>query len=119
MVQMVYKMKLFIIDWSLDNTSALLQSCTIAPHKIVGHEFKDGGEAFRKTGVDKPDAIIVNYAVKPLHGRTTAESIRKRKATAQIPIYFIDGDEEDNEKAANLGLCLSGEELQDLLYTQQ
>lgn len=111
-------MKLFIIDWCADAAaSALLQSCNSTTHKVVGYELKDGGEAYRKTGLDKPDAIIVNYAAKPLHGRTTADSIRKRKATSLIPIYFIGGDEEDNEKAANLGLCLSTEELTDLLDT--
>jgi DNA-binding response OmpR family regulator len=109
-------MKLFIIDWCADDASAMLAHCTASAHKIIGYELRDGGEAYRKTGLDKPDAIIINYATKPLHGRVTAESIRKRKATALIPVYFIDGDEEDNEKVANLGLCLSMEELNDFLH---
>ncbi|MFP9099272.1 hypothetical protein ACLI09_09475 [Flavobacterium sp. RHBU_24] len=108
-------MKLFIIDWCADGASALLTHCTESAHIVIGHELHDGAEAYKKTGTDKPDAIIINYAAQPLHGRVTAESIRKRKTTAQIPIYFIDGDEEDNEKAANLGLCLSMEELNDFL----
>lgn len=111
-------MKLFIIDWCADSTaSTLLQTCSGTPHKVIGFELKDGGEAYRKTGLDKPDVILINYGVKPHHGRTTAVSIRNRKATSQIPIYFINGEEEDNEKAANLGLCLSNEELADLLDT--
>lgn len=108
-------MKLFIIDWCAEGTSALLEHCSASAHTVIGYELQDGGEAYKKTGLNKPDAIIINYAAKPLHGRTTAESIRKRKATAAVPIYFIDGEEEDNEKVANLGLCLSREELADLL----
>lgn len=112
---MVYEMKLFVIDWCTGNASALLESCNASAHTVVGYELKDGGDTYKKTGMQKPDAIIINYSTKPLHGRTTAESIRKRKSTEKIPIYFIDGDEEENEKAINLGLCLSGEELRELL----
>jgi len=108
-------MKLFIIDWYAEGASALLAHCTASEHNVIGYELNDGGKAYSKTALDKPDAIIINYAAKPLHGRLTAESIRKRKGTSTIPIYFIDGDEEDNEKAANLGLCLSMGELNDLL----
>lgn len=108
-------MKLFIIDWCAEGASALLTQCSASSHTVSGYELQDGGEAYKKTGVEKPDAIIINYAVKPVHGRITAESIRRRKATATTAIYFIDGDEEDNEKAANLGLCLSSEELNDFL----
>lgn len=109
-------MKLFVIDWCMDAaTSALLATCKTSSHSVSGFELEDGAEAYRKTGVLKPDAIIINYAAKPLHGRLTADSIRKRKQTSEIPIYFINGEEEDNEKACNLGICLSSEELADLL----
>jgi DNA-binding response OmpR family regulator len=116
---LIAEMKLFVIDWSKDCTTPLLEVCSTCGHEIVGREMQDGAEAYKKTGTAKPDAIVVNYAVKPSHGRMTAESIRGRKGTSQIPIYFIDGEEEDNEKVANLGLCLSGEELRDLLTNEQ
>lgn len=109
-------MKLFVIDWCVEaNSSALINLCNTSQHTIVGIEIKDGAEAYRKTGVLKPDAIIINYGSKPLHGRTTADSIKKRKLTADIPLYFIDGDEEDNERVSHLGVCLSSEELADML----
>lgn len=108
-------MKLFVIDWSKDTTTPLLDFCRQSVHKVSGFELSDGGEAYRKTGINKPDAIVVNYAAKPSHGRMTANSIHKRKLTAQVPIYFINGNEEDNELVANIGICLSEEELKDLL----
>lgn len=109
-------MKLFVIDWCNDaGSSTLLTTCKTSPHTVIGFEIKDGAEAYRKTGVLKPDAIIINYASKPLHGRTTADSIHKRKLTTNIPLYFIDGDEEDNERVSHFGVCLSSEELSDLL----
>jgi DNA-binding response OmpR family regulator len=108
-------MKLFVIDWTKGSSTPLLDYCRGCGHQVVGSELTDGAEAYRKAGLLKPDAIIVNYAEKPLHGRTTAESIHKRKSTAHIPIYFINGEEEENEKVANIGFCLSQEELCDLL----
>ncbi|MES2486481.1 MAG: hypothetical protein V4581_11125 [Bacteroidota bacterium] len=108
-------MKLFVIDWSKESSTPLLDFCSSSGHELVGLEMEDGTEAYRKTGLVKPDAIVVNYAVKPSHGRMTADSIHKRKSTSQIPIYFINGEEDENEKVVNIGICLSDEELRDLL----
>lgn len=112
-------MKLFIIDWSKKSTTPLIEYCKTTPHKIVGTELTDGGTAYKNTALKTPDAIVINYAVKPSHGRITAQQIHKRKSTAGIPIYFINGDEEDNEKASTIGICLSEEEFKDLLKTDQ
>lgn len=107
-------MKLFIIDWTKEQSTPLIDYCKKAAN-VVGTELKDGAEAYRKTAMLKPDAIVINYAEKPSHGRQTADSIHKRKLTSQIPIYFIDGAEDENEKAEHIGICLSQEELRDLL----
>lgn len=112
-------MKLFIIDWSKDSSTPLIEYCKGTNHKIVGTELTDGGTAYKSTALCKPDAIIINYAVKPAHGRITAQQIRNRKLTAAIPIYFINGDEDDNEKVQNLGICLSEDEFKELLDTDQ
>lgn len=108
-------MQLFIIDWSKEKLTPLIELCKNTTHKIVGIELCDGGEAYRKTAAIKPDAILINYAVKPSHGRSTAQEIRRRKSTANIPIYFIDGEEDENERVEHIGICLSTEELKDLL----
>ncbi|MCO6146753.1 hypothetical protein [Flavobacterium sp. NRK1] len=107
-------MKIFIIDWTKEHTTPLIDYCK-KKTDVVGIELNDGAEAYRKTGILKPDVIVINYANKPSHGRQTADSIRKRKTTSQTPIYFIDGAEDENEMAEHIGICLSQEELQDLL----
>ncbi|MBF01403.1 hypothetical protein [Flavobacterium coralii] len=112
-------MKLFIIDWSKDSSTPLIEYCKGTNHKIIGTELTDGATAYKNTALCKPDAIIINYAVKPAHGRITAQQIRNRKLTAAIPIYFINGDEDDNEKVQNLGICLSEDEFKELLDTDQ
>ena len=112
-------MKLFIIDWTKDDTTPLIEYCKGTSHKIVGTELTDGAAAYRNTATSKPDAIVVNYAVKPSHGRATAQEIRRRKATQAVPIYFLNGDEEDNEMAEHMGICLSEEEFRELLDNDQ
>ncbi|OYQ38126.1 hypothetical protein CHU92_06565 [Flavobacterium cyanobacteriorum] len=108
-------MQLFIIDWSREKTTPLIDYCKKTRHKVLGAELLDGAEAYRKTGSHRPDAIVINYAVKPSHGRAAASEIKKRKATSEIPIYFIGGTEDDNEKVSHLGICLSEEEFRDFL----
>jgi response regulator RpfG family c-di-GMP phosphodiesterase len=108
-------MKLFVIDWSRDDKTPLLDYCKSSGHKVVGSELRDGGEAYKKSAGCKADAIVINYSLLASHGRITAQEIKRRKATSQIPIYFIGGSEDDNEKVQNIGICLSEEELKDLL----
>ncbi len=110
-------MNLFIIDWSKTESTPLVDCCTNSSHKVIGYELTDGAEAYKKTARSLPDAIVINYAVKPYHGRRTAEQIHKRKSTSHIPIYFINGDEDDNELAEHLGICFSEEEFKELLET--
>ena len=107
-------MKLFIIDWTKELTTPLIEYCK-KNATVVGTELSDGAEAYRKTGLLKPDAIVINYSSKPSYGRLAADSIRKRNGSTLTPIYFIDGAEDENEKAENIGICLSSEELEDLL----
>lgn len=107
-------MKILVIDWTADAPSTLAVRCEQAGHEVLT-ETRDGAEAYRKAGEFKPDLVLLNYAVKPSHGRLTAESIRKRKSTAAIPIYFVDGPAEENRKVAHLGTCIGTNELTPLL----
>ncbi|OIQ16220.1 MAG: hypothetical protein BM557_10135 [Flavobacterium sp. MedPE-SWcel] len=108
-------MNLFIIDWSKEASTPLIDYCKTTSHRIVGTQMVDGTITYKNTTRNKPDAIVINYAVKPSHGRSAAQEMRKRKKTATTPIYFINGDEDDNEKVEHIGICLSEEEFKDLL----
>src|SRR5689334_16749993 len=95
-------MKLFIIDWAQEDRSTLVDACIMAGHEVQ-HEYKDGAEAYRKIAAFMPDMIFVNYAVKPSHRRLTIKTVKKRKKTTLIPVYFIDGAVSENEKVKSLG----------------
>jgi hypothetical protein len=84
----------------------------------VEYEYKDGAEAYRKISHFMPDLILVNYAVKPSHGRLTIESVKKRKKTALPSLYILlMGPMPDNEKVKNIGsIVLPGILVTTLIY---
>ncbi len=100
-------MKVLVVDFS---TSNLLLDALPGGHEIVT-EKTDGAQAYKLSGEFLPDKIFINYKDKPNHGRQTAISIKERKKTANIPIYFVDGEQAENEKVQHLGKCLTMNEL--------
>jgi|GEM_PF-1397281 len=105
-------MKIFVIDFS--KNPSLVEMCRQNGH-IVEYEHKDGAAAYKNTKVFMPDIIVVNYAEKPSHGRLTAQKIHQRKMTSPIPIYFIDGQDSENEKIKDFGTPATKQELSALL----
>jgi response regulator RpfG family c-di-GMP phosphodiesterase len=95
-------MKVMIIDFA--DTNHISDLVPPAFDRIV--ENTDGNEAYKIVGKELPNIILINYKVKPSHGRQTAIAIKKRKSTAEIPIYFIDGTAIENEKVQSIGLCI-------------
>jgi DNA-binding response OmpR family regulator len=109
-----WRMKIFIIDWTDEGESLLTLYCRSFGHETEA-EYRDGGEAYRKSGQFLPDLILVNYGIKPSHGRITVESIKKRRATSSIPVYFLNGKEEDLQKIKSLGIAIDQEDLSRML----
>jgi hypothetical protein len=107
-------MKIMVIDFSENNyiTDRFPQGINLLIEK------KDGGAAYQLAGEHLPAAIFINYKDKPSHGRQTAFSIRERKKTAHIPIYFVDGNESDNEKVKDIGTCISSNDIGRFLKTE-
>ena len=105
-------MKIFVIDFSKDNS--LIELC-MSNGNIVEYEQKDGALAYSKSREFMPDLIIVNHKDKPSHGRITAQKIKQRKMTSEIPIYFWNGTEKENEKILDIGTPITTIELEELL----
>ena len=105
-------MKIYIIDFSDTNKIA----DRLKNHQVLS-EKHDGGQAYKQTGEILPELIFVNYKVKPSHGRETAQSIKERKKTSKIPIYFVDGDKIENEKIKHIGQSITINEIDDYIQT--
>lgn len=100
-------MKIYIIDFSGTNTIKEIISNDVE----IFTEMKDGGNAYKEIGEIMPDIILINYKHKPKHGIKTAQAIKQRKKTAYIPIYFIDGEQEEIAKIEKLGQPISKEQI--------
>lgn len=87
-------MKIFVLDFS-DNNEI---SNRISKEHSVEEEKVNGGKAYKTIAEFMPDNFFVNYKDKPSHGRQTAISIKNRKKTSKIDIYFVNGTENENEK---------------------
>ncbi|HEU4497668.1 MAG TPA: hypothetical protein VFR70_11500 [Flavobacterium sp.] len=100
-------MKIFVIDFS--GKAAFIENFPDG-HQIA-IEDRDGAAAYKMIGEQLPDKIFINYGDKPSHGRQTAIAIKKRKATSAIPIYFVNGSEDENKKADQIGHCIMASEI--------
>ena len=107
-------MKVLVIDFS--DTNQIVDLLPKGMELLV--EKKDGGNAYKLAGEEVPDIVIVNYKCKPGHGRQTAGSIRERKKTSHIPVYFVGGSEADKEKISQLGICVNENELVSILESK-
>jgi DNA-binding NarL/FixJ family response regulator len=108
-------MKIFVLDFSNTNTISEILTTRFQ----VFTEKKDGGNAYKQVAEIMPDIIAINYKDKPSHGRQTAEAIKKRKKTSQIPIYFIDGEENELKKIINIGLTTTSTEFENLITNKR
>ncbi len=100
-------MKIYIIDFSGANGIKEMISDDIE----VFTEMKDGGKAYKEVGEIMPDFILINYNNKPRHGIQTAQAIKQRKKTTDIPILFIDGEQSEIDKIQNLGQSINSEQI--------
>lgn len=106
-------MKIYIIDFSGANSIKEKISDDIE----VFTEMKDGGKAYKEVGEIIPDLILINYDNKPIHGIQTAQAIKQRKKTSNIPILFIGGEQGEIDKIQNLGQAINNEEIDTYIQT--
>lgn len=74
-------------------------------------ESMDGGQAYKDTGAQIPDLMIVNMGAKPSHGLQTAMAIHQRKSTAQMPVWFVQTPANYQERVAAIGDVVAIEDM--------
>ncbi len=105
----------FVIDFSkAGQIASMLAKCGCQ----VEIEEDDGARAYKAVGETKPDLIFVNYGHKPSHGRQTAISIRRRRSTAHIPVYFVDGESDEIRRLEGLGETIRLDEIESVVNKQ-
>jgi len=79
-----------LIHWNADQAELWAEKLRSAGHDAVfGPLDRSARQALRE---EPPDAVIVDLSRLPSQGRDIALSIRKYKATRQVPLVFVGGD---------------------------
>jgi hypothetical protein len=80
-----------IVHWRKGEESQLVEVCRECGFEVEHEElaFPLLVKALRAT---PPDAVVIDLARLPSHGRDTAFALRRSKQTRHIPLVFVDGE---------------------------
>src|SRR3989304_1402258 len=91
------KGRLFLIHWNGAEGQELVRELEgLGWH--VDLEAQDGARAGKRIREVSPEAVVIFLSRLPSHGRETAHALRSFKSTRQLPIIFVDGQDEAVQK---------------------
>jgi CheY-like chemotaxis protein len=88
------KGKVFLVHWDAAEAEAYAEQIRGWGWEVSGVEAEDGGRAYRLIRDSRPDVLVIYLTRRPGHGRETARALRDVKATRDLPIVFVGGEEE-------------------------
>lgn len=68
----------------------------------VDIESNDGDRAGKRIESDPPDVVVIYLTRLPSHGRETGHALRERKTTKDIPLVYVDGNDEAINRTKNV-----------------
>jgi hypothetical protein len=88
---------LFLIHWNAGEVEALAEPLRAAWRKVE-IEAEDGQRARERMKSSPPAAPVIYLDRLPSHGRETARAIGASKAGRDLPILFVDGTHNQDER---------------------
>jgi CheY-like chemotaxis protein len=85
-----------LIHWNVDEAELWAEKLRSAGYEVVSAPLDRS--ALQELRNEPPDAVIVDLWRLPSQGRDIALSIRKYKATRQVPLVFVGGDSKKVER---------------------
>jgi DNA-binding response OmpR family regulator len=90
--------RVFLAEWN--PASARSRAAELRAHGWqVEWEAEDGWRAYSSIRRQPPDAVVIDLAHKPAHGRELGRSLRYGMALRDLPLLFVDGDAHNRELA--------------------
>jgi DNA-binding NarL/FixJ family response regulator len=83
----------FLVHWREMEAAALAKEISSFGWH-VDFESSDGAKVGKLIKEHHPNAVVIYLSRLPSHGRETGKALRDVKATKNIPIVFVDGNEE-------------------------
>lgn len=68
----------------------------------VETETNDGDRAGKRIKDDPPDVVVIYLTRLPSHGRETGHTLRCIRATKNIPLVYVDGNDEAVSRTRNM-----------------
>lgn len=90
--------RIFLVDWDKDSAKQLSKTLGTKGWSVEV-ETEDGGRAYGLIQKSNPQAVLVNLARKPSHGIELGSSLRDVKKTKDLPILFLDADDDVKTRA--------------------
>ncbi len=89
----------FLVHWHAEEAAARCARLQALGYR-VRHESGQDGEAARamKRALAEVDAVVIDLARLPSHGRQFAIALRQQKATRHLPLVFLQGDPEKTSR---------------------
>lgn len=87
------KGKLFLVAWDAALVYRRVGALQDAGW-VVAVETQDHAQAYRAIRSEQPDVVVVDLASRPADGQMLVRHLRLGKATRDLPVIFLDGDED-------------------------
>jgi hypothetical protein len=92
-----------LIHWNVAEAADKARRLQAGGYEVEAGPLAPGRPWRRDLAADLPDAIVIDLSRLPSQGRDVALSLRLYKPTRQVPLVFVDGD---NEKVAAIRVHL-------------
>ncbi len=89
--------RVLLVHWNAAECAERAALLRRAGHFVASHSDEGGGVA-RAVRENPPDAVVIDLARIPSHGRAVAVWLRQQKATRRVPIVFVEGDPEKTQR---------------------
>lgn len=87
------KGRAFLVHWREAEAQVLAQEIRNMGWN-VDIETNDGARAGQRIKADPPDVVVIYLSRLPSHGRETGHALRALKSTKDIPLVYVDGNDE-------------------------
>jgi len=95
----------------IDDDAAIRSLCsvTLRAHGIEVIEAEDGAKGLKLVRRKRPDLLLLDVSMPGLDGFEVGQLVRRHRKTRHIPLMFLSGEAENDERARELGAiaCLA------------
>jgi len=90
------------VHWNTEEAAERAARLARAGHKVAVLDAPQSPAGYKRAFATAPEAVLIDLARLPSHGRELGGWLRRTKATRALPLVFIAGDPEKTERTRAL-----------------